>query len=133
MSIGAVAAHFGLAPHVLRHWESVGLLAPARDPAGRRRYTAGDITRVAVILRAKDAGLSLESIRVLAPGADPAKRRDVLREEAAGLRRRIAAAQASLELLEGGLNCDYEDITQCPNFKRLVADRIPDAASGVRG
>jgi DNA-binding transcriptional MerR regulator len=99
----------------------------------RPRYGTGDLARVAVILRAKDAGLSLESIRVLAPGADPAKRRNVLREEVTGLRRRIAAAQASLELLEGGLSCEYEDITQCPNFRRLVADRIPDAASGVRG
>ncbi|WP_416071592.1 MerR family transcriptional regulator [Streptomyces sp. ME02-8801-2C] len=31
MSIGALAARFGLATHVLRHGESMGLLHPVRD------------------------------------------------------------------------------------------------------
>jgi DNA-binding transcriptional MerR regulator len=44
MSIGALAARFGLATHVLRHWESMGLLHPVRDAGGRRRYGADDLT-----------------------------------------------------------------------------------------
>jgi DNA-binding transcriptional MerR regulator len=124
MSIGALAGHFGLATHVLRHWESMGLLTPARDAAGRRRYGPADLTRVALILSAKEAGLSLESIATLMTAADPAKRRDVLREEAAALRSRIAAAQASLDLIEGALQCDHEDFTRCPNFARMLAERI---------
>ncbi|WP_375546898.1 MerR family transcriptional regulator, partial [Streptomyces gossypii] len=35
MSIGALAARFGVATHVLRHWESKGLLHPGRDAGGR--------------------------------------------------------------------------------------------------
>ncbi|TDC62432.1 MerR family transcriptional regulator [Actinomadura sp. GC306] len=128
MSIGALAGHFGLATHVLRHWESMGLLTPARDTAGRRRYGPADLTRVALILSAKDAGLSLEHIAVLTTATDPAKRRDVLREEAEALRSRIAAAQASLELLEGALNCDHEDFTLCPNFERMLAERVEGGA-----
>ncbi|MFB4308441.1 MerR family transcriptional regulator [Actinomadura sp. GTD37] len=128
MSIGALAGRFGLAAHVLRHWESLGLLSPARDAAGRRRYTAADLTRVAVILRAKEAGLSLRTIGYLAPGTDPARRRDVLRDEADALRRRIAAAEASLDLIEGALGCDHDDITRCPNFRRLVAERVAAGA-----
>jgi DNA-binding transcriptional MerR regulator len=58
LSIGALAQHFGLATHVLRHWEAMGLLAPARDAAGRRSYGVADLARVAVILRAKGADLS---------------------------------------------------------------------------
>ena len=50
---------------MLRHWEDVGLLAPARDTAGRRRYRDDDLVRVAVILRSKAAGMSLDQIRVL--------------------------------------------------------------------
>lgn len=124
MSIGDLAGRFGLAAHVLRHWESAGLLSPARDAAGRRRYTGADITRVAVILRAKDAGLSLEAIGTLTAGSDLRKRRETLRREAEALRRRIAAAQASLELLEGALGCGHEDITECPRFQQSVAERI---------
>ena len=33
MTIGQVADHFRLPTHVLRHWESVGLLTPARVTA----------------------------------------------------------------------------------------------------
>lgn len=135
MSIGAVAEHFGLATHVLRHWETVGLLHPGRDAGGRRRYGADDLTRVALILQAKDAGLALDTIRTLAAAtADPATRRGILRREATTLRAAIAAAQASLELLEGALGCEHDDLTQCPNYRRMVAQRIgapPRAASPV--
>lgn len=122
MGIGALAGRFGLATHVLRHWEAMGLLTPARDAAGRR-YGTADLTRVAVILRAKEAGLSLDTIRSLA-AADPATRRNILRVEAEALRSRIAAAQASLALVECALDCDHEDATQCAHSRRAVADRI---------
>lgn len=132
MSIGAIAQRFGLATHVLRHWESMGILTPARDAAGRRRYGITDLTRVAVILRAKEAGLSLDTIRSLAATADPAQRRDILYEEAKALRSRIAAAQASLDLIECALDCDHEDFTQCAHFQQMVADRIGlDAAPHI--
>lgn len=121
LGIGAAAERFGLAPHVLRHWESMGLLAPGRDATGRRRYGAADLTRVAVVLRAKEAGLALDTIRTLA-AADPAPRRDVLRREAETLRARIAAARASLDLVEGALACDHEDFTRCPRYRRAVAE-----------
>ncbi|MFF3787988.1 MerR family transcriptional regulator [Streptomyces sp. NPDC001933] len=123
IGIGALAQRFGLATHVLRHWEAMGLLTPARDAAGRRRYGIADLTRIAVILRAKEAGLSLDIIRSLVATADPAKRKDILREEAEALRSRIAAAQASLELIECALGCDHEDFSQCAHFQQMVADR----------
>ncbi len=64
-SIGEVAERFGLETHVLRHWEDVGLLAPARDSAGRRRYGRDDVVRVATVIRSKAAGMSLDQILVL--------------------------------------------------------------------
>ncbi len=127
--IGALAERFGLATHVLRHWEAMGLLTPARDAAGRRRYGSADLTRVAVILRAKDAGLSLDTVRSLTAATDPATRRDILCEEAETLRSRIAALQASLEIIECALGCDHEDFTQCAHFRQMVIDRMESAAA----
>lgn len=124
LSIGALAARFGLATHVLRHWEAMGLLHPGRDAGGRRRYGADDLTRVATILVLKDAGLGLHTIGSLSANVGRATRHGILRPAAEELRSRIAAAQAPLELIEGGLNCAYEDVTQCPNYRRLVAERI---------
>ncbi|MGW4033437.1 MerR family transcriptional regulator [Streptomyces sp. NPDC004838] len=124
MSIGALAERFGLATHVLRHWEAMGLLVPARDAAGHRRYRTADLARVAVILRAKEAGLSLDTIRSLVAATDAVRRRSTLRQEAEALRSRIAAAQAALELLECALGCGRDDMTQCAHFQQLVADRV---------
>ncbi|MCC8246449.1 MerR family transcriptional regulator [Saccharothrix luteola] len=127
MSIGALADRFGLAAHVLRHWEDVGLLDPRRQANGRRRYGQADEARIAMILLAKDAGLGLDQIRLLfAATADRPARRALYREHHDRLAGRIAALQASLSVLEHAMGCDAEDITACPDFRAKVAARIPD-------
>ncbi len=117
--VGQVAEQFGLATHVLRHWESMGLLDPQRD-GDRRRYRDADLDRIAVILKAKEAGFSLDDIREMFVVGDPSTRREIMRRHQADLIGRIVALQASLKLVEGALNCEHEDITQCPNFLKAV-------------
>ncbi|MGW3565501.1 MerR family transcriptional regulator [Streptomyces sp. NPDC000941] len=124
MPIGSLAERFGLATHVLRHWESMGLLQPHRDRGGRRRYTHDHFVRVAVILRAKEAGLGLDAIRDMMTASGPAARRATLLRERDALRRHIAEAQAALDLMQCALDCDHEDFTTCPHFQQLIADRI---------
>jgi MerR family copper efflux transcriptional regulator len=124
MSIGEIAQRFGLATHVLRHWESMGLLTPARVTASRRRYGPADLYRVAVILRAKEAGFGLEDIREMFAAQDPAGRTTILRRHRAELTARIAAAQASLDLIDCALDCDHEDIAECPHFQATIDARI---------
>jgi MerR family copper efflux transcriptional regulator len=124
MSIGEAARHFGLATHVLRHWETMGLLSPTRATGGRRRYERSDLYRVASILLAKEAGLALADIRDILTAADIEKRRKITRRHCDELVRRIEEMRAALNLLEGGLACDYEDITECPKYQSLVADRM---------
>lgn len=123
MSIGEVAGHFGLATHVLRHWETMGLLSPARATAGRRRYDRSDLHRVAAILLAKEAGLALTDIRDILTTTDIEKRRKIQRRHRDELIRRTEKIRAALNFIEGGLTCDYEDITECPDYQSLVADR----------
>lgn len=101
----------------------MGLLHPVRDAGRRRRYGADDLTRVATILIFKEAGLGLDTIRSLSATVERATRHGILRAEADELRSRIAAARASLELIEDALNCEYEDVTQCPNYRRLIAEQ----------
>ncbi|GAA0531601.1 hypothetical protein GCM10011581_15920 [Saccharopolyspora subtropica] len=127
MSIGDLAGRFGLATHVLRHWESVGLLSPERV-AGRRRYGPDDLYRVAIILRAKEAGLGLDAIREMFATKDPIARRGVMRQHRDDLRRRIDALRASLELVECALECEHVDVATCPHFRAVLDARIEDAA-----
>jgi DNA-binding transcriptional MerR regulator len=124
MTIGQVAGHFGLPAHVLRHWESVGLLCPARVEGGRRRYTRDDLFRVASIVTAKQAGLPLPDIRAFLAACDPAARKDVLRRNQRALQARMAVMRSALDLLEAGLNCPHEDIVTCPNYQARLADLV---------
>ena len=125
MTIGEVAQRFGLAGHVLRHWESVGLLEPARVAGARRRYGPDDLYRVAGILLAKQVGFRLDEIREMFAAQDAGVRHDALRRHHAALAKRIAEAQASLALIEQALGCSHEDIARCPRFRAGLAERVP--------
>jgi MerR family transcriptional regulator, copper efflux regulator len=131
LTIGELAAHFGIATHVLRHWEAVGLLTPARRVNGRRRYGPADRTRVAIIVHGKQVGLSLPQLQeMLSSGCDGG--RAVLREHHHALERRIADATAAKRLVEHALECPEPNFLECPNFQRLVHVEIPAAASTSR-
>ncbi len=132
MRIGELAGRFGLAPHVLRHWETMGLLTPAARVNGRRRYTRDHLVRVATIVRGKAGGLSLDQLRELLNAAGPAERRDLLREQLAELDRRLTELRGSRALVEHALSCPAEDFTRCGGFQRMVADLsgLRDEAAG---
>ena len=63
-TIGALCTEFGVTPRTLRFYEAQGLLAPAREGQARR-FTHRDRARLALILRGKRFGFSLEEIRGL--------------------------------------------------------------------
>lgn len=122
-SIGELAKRFDLATHVLRHWEDVGLLLPERDAAGRRSYGRNELVRVAVILRSKAAGMSLEQIAVLLD-ADAPERHLVLEAHVADLDKRMAEMERSREMTLHALSCRAHDVANCPGFRRNVEDLL---------
>jgi DNA-binding transcriptional MerR regulator len=135
MTIGDLAQRFGLATHVLRHWESMGLLNPATRVNGRRYYTRDHVLRVATIIGSKAGGLSLPQIRDLLAAPSAVARRRMLSEHADELDRRIAEIAAAKQMVEHAMSCRAGDIAQCPNFKRMVRrmmdDPGPDGAIAV--
>jgi len=120
-SVGEVAERFDLPTNVLRHWESVGLLSPARDGAGRRRYGPDDVVRVAVVLRSKAAGMSLDQIAHLLE-RDMSGRHQVLQAHLDDLDRRMAEMRHSKAMTEHALRCSAHDISTCPRFRAELAD-----------
>ena len=107
--------------NVLRHWESVGLLSPQRDSAGRRRYDEDDVVRVAVILRSKASGMSLDQIAHLLE-RDMADRHEVLQAHLDDLERRMVEMKHSKAMTEHALRCSSHDISTCPRFRAEVID-----------
>ena len=122
-SVGEVAERFGIATHVLRHWEDMGLLAPARDGSGRRRYDRDDLVRVGAVLANKRAGMSLEQVRLLFDG-NAAGRHEVLTAHLADIDRNIRALEASREMAQHTMDCRAHDITTCPRFRQRLDETI---------
>ena len=120
-----MAERFGVASHVLRHWEDVGLLRPARDSAGRRRYGRDEAVRVAVVLRSKAAGMNLTQIGVLLD-AEADGRHDVLNAHVADLDHRMSEMAQSREMTFHALECRAHDIATCPRFRASVADILKE-------
>lgn len=129
LSVGELAARFEIATHVLRHWEDVGLLTPARDGAGRRRYDRADVFRVATIIRSKAAGMTLEQVQVLLD-AESHDRHRVLEAHVEDLDRRMAEMQRSREMTLHALACRAHDVATCPHFRSFVDDLVDGTAQG---
>jgi DNA-binding transcriptional MerR regulator len=130
-TVGELAARFDLPTHVLRHWETLGLLTPERDASGYRRYGRGDLVRVAVILRNKAAGMSLEQIGVLLDG-EAQGRHEVLEAHLRDLAERARSIERSREMTEHALRCRAHDIVACPRFSQHVADLTEGRAPTAR-
>ncbi|MFI5490696.1 MerR family transcriptional regulator [Micromonospora echinaurantiaca] len=124
LTIGDLAHRFGLATHVLRHWETMGLLAPGRDGARQRRYGQADLIRVALIMMGKEAGFSLRQLRTLLGTGNPMDHPERLRRHIAELDERIAKATAAKQLIEHALSCPLP-FDECPHAREQIAARIP--------
>lgn len=66
MKIGQAAAASGISERMIRHYEKIGLVAPAaRRNSGYRDYDDRDVHTLKFIGRARDTGFPIEEIRQL--------------------------------------------------------------------
>src|SRR3984957_13091132 len=106
-TVSDLAQATGLSQRVLRHWEELGLVTPARTAAGHRRYGPSEITRLYRALALRQAGLRLAQIMKLIDTGDPQSAATTLRARLAELdadlhrrgllRDRLAAALGALD------------------------------------
>lgn len=102
-TIGDFAKHGRVSVRMLRHYDALGLLHPARvDPAsGYRYYEAGQLARLNRVIALKELGFSLEQVgSILGELVSAEELRGMLRLRQAELESAMAAAAARLTQVE---------------------------------
>ncbi|GGK62408.1 MerR family transcriptional regulator [Nocardia camponoti] len=138
-SIGDFARHGQVSVRMLRHYDAVGLLRPARvDPAtGYRFYTAGQLARLNRIVALKGLGFTLDQVGGLldAPPA-PDDLRELLATRAAELAAQVAADQARLTDIQARLRLiEKEGVMSDQDvvIKSVPAVRVVEATGTASG
>jgi DNA-binding transcriptional MerR regulator/effector-binding domain-containing protein len=139
VNIGDFARNGRVSVRMLRHYDAIGLLRPARvDPAtGYRFYETGQLARLNRIVALKDLGFTLEQVRSVLDekvGVEELRgmlrlRRAQLQEQIATDTTRLAQVEARLQMIEreGAMSTDEVEIKRVPAV-RLAAVSGPVAS-----
>jgi len=111
----------------LRYYERIGLMAPPmRSANGYRQYDAGEVSRLAFIVRARDLGFSTEEIRRLLDLASDRQAccgdvRSLAADHLADVERRIAGLQRVADTLRTMLAACRDDAAPMPDCPIIEA------------
>lgn len=133
--IGTAAQRAGVSPRMVRHYESLGLLAPVgRTESGYRQYSEADVHALRFIRRARDLGFSMTEIATLLGLWQDKQRasasvKQIAQTHIDDLQQRIAAMQAMQRSLQELVGCCAGDARpDCPILDDLAAEgHAPDA------
>ncbi len=113
IGIGELAARSGLRPSALRHYESLGLLTPSRNDAGRRRYDPSATEVLGFVASCRSAGFSLTEIAGFLADHDRARFRRQVEGQRSELGRRVAELEQVRALLARAIDCGCETLGDC--------------------
>lgn len=125
--IGQAATLSGVSAKMVRHYESLGLLAPVgRTDSGYRLYSAADVHTLRFVKRARDLGFSMSDVGELVglwhdKARASAQVKGIAQRHVQALRQRIEQLQAmerSLNRLSQG--CHGDGRPDCPILDDLA-------------
>jgi MerR family copper efflux transcriptional regulator len=143
MNIGQAAKASGVSAKMIRYYEAIGLIPPARrTEAGYRVYTDADVNTLRFIHRAREFGFPIERIRHLVDlwqGGKPSREvKRIALAQVAELDRKIAELSAMRDALRHLAEaCRGDHRPECPILRDLAspshpapaASRVPEAAA----
>jgi MerR family redox-sensitive transcriptional activator SoxR len=136
LTIGDLSDRSGLAVSAIRFYETHGIVKPARNQGGHRRYGGADLRRLSFTLIAQRLGFPLAEIarHLAALPDDRAPNREDWEQIATGFRdqiaARIAGLQALSEKLDGCIGCGCLSLDKCALYNK--DDRAAHKGSGPR-
>jgi MerR family transcriptional regulator, copper efflux regulator len=129
MKIGELANASGVSTKMIRYYESIGLIHPAKRSAkGYRAYTEVDTHTLRFIFRCRSLGFSIATIQNLLALWQDRNRKSAEVRRVAG--NHVKALQAKIEALEAMVNtlshlihcCHGNDRPECPILDELSGD-----------
>ncbi|HEY5721680.1 MAG TPA: Cu(I)-responsive transcriptional regulator [Allosphingosinicella sp.] len=121
MKIGEASLASGISQRMIRHYEKIGLVAPAaRRDSGYRDYDERDVHTLRFIGRARDLGFPIDEIGTLLAlwqdrGRASADVKAIALARAAELKRKAAELDEMRRSLEHlAANCHGDDRPDCP-------------------
>lgn len=136
LNIGDFARHGRVSVRMLRHYDAIGLLTPARvDPfTGYRGYEAAQLSRLNRIVALKDLGFTLEQVaKIIDDKVGIGELRGMLRLRRAELENQLATDRARLAAIEARLRSIEAEGAMPTNdvqVKRIEPVRVAEV-SGV--
>ncbi|MEO6016491.1 MAG: Cu(I)-responsive transcriptional regulator [Polaromonas sp.] len=129
VAIGAAARLSGVSAKMLRHYESLGLLAGvARTDAGYRQYSEADVRSLQFIKRSRDLGFSMAAIAELVSLWHNRRRasasvKRIAQKHVDDLGQRIAAMLAMQRTLSSLMaHCHGDERPDCPILDDLAGE-----------
>ncbi len=125
MNISEAAASAGLPAKTIRYYEDIGLLHPARDANGYRRFSDNDLHKLTFLARARGLGFSIEDCRrLLALWEDQERASADVRQLASAHLQGIEAKIADLRAMHDTLSdlvqrCAGDNRPDCPILNSL--------------
>ena len=122
ISIGEIARRTGLSVSAIRFYESQGLVMPARNAGGQRRFLRSDIRRLSFVLIAQQLGFTLDEIRerlASLPDERTPTKRDwarISRSFRHALQERIDIMTRMRDRLDGCIGCGCLSLRSCGIF-----------------
>jgi MerR family transcriptional regulator, copper efflux regulator len=120
--IGDAAATLAVAPHVLRHWEDVGLLRPKRLSSGHRAYDDQTIGQARMIQICQRAGLSLAEIKELA-ARDRRNRVALIESRRAQIAEQVSNLRLADKFLAHIAQCEHPVISECRECSAITGGK----------
>ena len=130
MNIGQAAAEGGVSAKMIRHYETIGLLTPAkRTASGYRTYSERDVHTLRFIKQARNLGFSIELIKDLLGLWQNQRRtsrrvKELAQNHLREMNERILELQEIKSALENLVrHCHGDDRPDCPILERLATEQ----------
>ncbi len=136
LSIGDLADRTGLSVSAIRFYETKGLVTPARNAGGQRRFLRSDIRRLSFVLIAQELGFTIaeisEYLKGLPDGRSPTKAdwTRISKTFRHSLDRKIETLTRLRDRLDGCIGCGCLSLESCALYN--PEDRAGRSGTGPR-